>query len=116
VTIRPGFEGGQLPIIKRLPEQRGFRNPFRVPYQVVNLQALDKFESGAAVTAESLKAAGLIKSLRRPIKVLGLGEIGKALHVRVHKVSGSAKEKIAAAGGTSEEINASAATTAASSS
>jgi large subunit ribosomal protein L15 len=106
VTIRPGFEGGQLPMIKRLPHQRGFRNPFRVEYQVVNLAALDRFEAGAEVTAQALHEAGLVHSLRLPVKVLGEGEVTKALKVRVHRVSAGAREKLQAAGGTVEELNA----------
>lgn len=108
VTIRPGFEGGQLPIIKRLPEQRGFRNPFRVDYQVVNLASLDRFEAGTDVTLDLLHRVGLVKSLKRPVKVLGDGDISKALTVRVHKISASARQKITAAGGTAEESNATA--------
>ena len=100
VHIRPGFEGGQLPMVKRLPEQRGFRNPFRVEYQVVNLQSLDRFEADQAVTPESLHAAGLVRSLRLPVKVLAEGEIGRPLKVTAHKVSAAARQKIEAAGGT----------------
>ncbi|MBF8299193.1 MAG: ribosomal protein [Dehalococcoidia bacterium] len=107
VTIRPGFEGGQLPIIKRLPEQRGFRNPFRVEYQVVNVQSLDRFDAGSTVTLEMLRDAGLVRTLKQPVKVLGEGEITKELHVVAHKISAAAKEKIIAAGGTVEELNAS---------
>ena len=107
VHIRPGFEGGQLPIIKRLPEQRGFRNPFKVAYQVVNVQSLDRFDAGATITFQMLYEAGLVKSLRYPVKVLGEGELTKGVHIMAHKFSSSAKEKIAAAGGTAEEIHAS---------
>ena len=107
VTIRPGFEGGQLPIIKRLPEQRGFRNPFRVEFQVVNIQSLDRFEAGARIDLEALYAVGLVRSNRKPVKVLGEGELTKALHVKAHRFSVSAKEKIMAAGGTAEEVHAS---------
>ena len=107
VTIRPGFEGGQLPIVKRLPEQRGFRNPFRVEFQVVNIQSLECFEAGATVDLAALYDAGLVKSNRKPVKILGEGELTKAVHVTAHKFSVSAKEKIAAAGGTAEEKHAS---------
>ena len=109
VRIRPGFEGGQLPIIKRLPRQRGFRNRFRVEYQVVNIQSLDRFEDGAEVTPMDLLRSGLVRNLKTPIKVLGQGEVGKALKVKATKFSATAKDKIAAAGGTAEEIDATAA-------
>ena len=106
VTIRPGFEGGQLPMIKRLPELRGFRNPFRIEYQVVNVQSLDRFDAGAHVTIGDLYTTGLVRSAKLPIKVLGEGEITKAIHVEAHRFSTSAKEKITAAGGTVDELNA----------
>ena len=106
VMIRPGFEGGQLPIIKRLPEQRGFRNPFRVEFQVVNVQSLDRFDAGAQIDLEALWAAGLVRSNRKPVKVLGEGDLTRALHIRAHRYSASAKEKIQAAGGIAEEIHA----------
>lgn len=104
--IRPGFEGGQLPIIKRLPRQRGFRNRFRVEYQVVNLQSLDRFEKGARVTLNELLQAGLVRNRKSPVKVLGQGTLDKALHVQANKFSASAKQKISAAGGTLEETDA----------
>jgi len=106
VRIRPGFEGGQNPLIKSLPRQRGFRNRFRVEYQVVNLQSLDRFEAGAQVTPAELLRAGLVRNLKTPIKILAEGELGKALNLKANKFSASAKEKIAAAGGTAEEIGA----------
>lgn len=109
VQIRPGFEGGQLPIIKRLPRQRGFRNYFRVEYQVVNVQALERFEGGSTVTAADLRSAGLIHDVHAPVKVLGQGDITRPLTVKANKFSSSAKEKIVAAGGTVEEIDATAA-------
>jgi large subunit ribosomal protein L15 len=108
VTIRPGFEGGQLPIIKRLPELRGFRNPFRVEFQVVNVQSLDRFDAGAHVTIGDLYASGLVRSARKPVKVLGQGDITKPIHLEAHRFSQSAKEKIVAAGGTADELNAAA--------
>ena len=102
--IKPYFEGGQLPLVRRLPHTRGFKNIFRVEYQVVNLDALDKFDAGAQVTPETLVARGLV---RQPdhVKVLGNGALSKALTVKAHAFSDSAKEKIAAAGGTAETIN-----------
>jgi len=102
--MRPGFEGGQLPLIKRLPRQRGFTNIFRTEYSTVNTAALNIFEAGSEVTPENMLAAGLIKSLKNPVKVLGDGDIDRPLKVRAHKFSASAKAKIEAAGGTAEEV------------
>jgi len=90
------FEGGQMPLHRRIPK-RGFNNMNRVEYQVVNLRDLDALEG--QVTPEVLKGAGLIGNLRKPVKVLGQGEVTKALEVRAHAFSKSAKEKIEAAGG-----------------
>lgn len=109
VTIRPGFEGGQLPQIKRLPRLRGFRNRFRVEYQPVNTEDFERFDAGATVTPEDLLKAGLIRRLDEPVKVLAHGDITRALTVKAHKFSAVAREKIAAAGGSVEEINATAA-------
>jgi large subunit ribosomal protein L15 len=101
--FKRGFEGGQMPLHRRVPK-RGFRNPFRVEYAVVNLDALaEVFEAGTAVTPELLRERGLVRS-SSPIKVLGRGEISKGLTVRAHKFSGSAAQKIVAAGGTAEVI------------
>ncbi|MGQ0733457.1 MAG: 50S ribosomal protein L15 [Acidobacteriota bacterium] len=103
-SYKRGFEGGQMPLHRRVPK-RGFHNLFRVEYAVVNLDQLEsRFEAGAAVTPESLRESGLVRSAKRPIKVLGRGEVTKALNVRVHKFSGKAAEKLAAAGGTTEAI------------
>ena len=102
--VRPGFEGGQLPIIKRLPRKRGFVNIFRVTYSVTNIDKLNIFESGSEVTPERLVAAGVIKSLRYPIKILADGDISYPLLVRVNKFSAAAKAKIEAAGGKAEEV------------
>jgi large subunit ribosomal protein L15 len=102
--IRPGFEGGQLPLIKRLPELRGFHNRFRIEYCPVNLDRLEVFESASEVTPEKLVAAGIVKSLERPIKILATGEITHPLMVRANKFSAAAKAKIEAAGGKAEEI------------
>ena len=99
-----GFEGGQMPLHRRIPK-RGFHNPFRVEYAVVNLDTLaERFEVGTVVTPELLRERGLINSTRQPIKVLGRGDIAKSLTVRAHKFSGKAAEKIAAAGGTTEVL------------
>jgi len=103
-SVRPGFEGGQLPIIKRLPEKRGFVNLFTLRYSVVNLSQLNAFENGTEVNAETLYTTGLVKSLKDPIKVLGTGELERKLTVKVHKFSAVAKEKIEAAGGKAEEV------------
>lgn len=97
---RPGFEGGQMPLVRRVPK-RGFTNIFRVEFAVVNLADLAELEG--EVTPESLAAAGRVRR-GRPVKVLGDGEIGRALTVKAHAFSASAREKIEAAGGTVEEI------------
>ncbi len=102
--IRPGFEGGQLPLIKRLPRKRGFVNIFRKEYSVVNIGKLSTFESGSEVTPEKLVAAGLVKSLRNPIKILAEGEIAQPISVKANKFSAVAKAKIEAAGGKVEEV------------
>ncbi len=100
----PGFEGGQTPIHRRLPK-RGFNNKFRVEYAVVNVGDLDRvFESGDEVAGEELKEKGLIRGYGLRVKVLGDGEITKALTVRAHKFSDSAVSKIKAAGGSAEVI------------
>jgi len=101
---RLGFEGGQTPLIKRLPRRRGFTNIFRVEYSPVNLKQLERFEEGTEVTPELLREVGIIKTLRQPVKVLGDGEITKALIVRAHRFSAVAKGKIEAAGGSVEEV------------
>jgi large subunit ribosomal protein L15 len=100
-----GFEGGQMPLHRRVPK-RGFFNLFRVEYAVVNLDAIaERFEAGAVVTPDSLRELGLVKGdASQPVKVLARGDISKALTVRAHRFSGKAAEKIAAAGGTAEPI------------
>lgn len=103
--IKPGFEGGQLPLVKRLPRLRGFTNIFRVEYAVVSLARLDAaFEPGAEVDPEKLVAAGLVKSARKPVKVLADGDLSHPLRIRAHRFSAAARAKIAAAGGTAEEV------------
>jgi large subunit ribosomal protein L15 len=102
--FKRGFEGGQMPLHRRVPK-RGFTNVFRVEYAVVNLDTLaEVFEAGSAVTPELLRERGLVRQSRAPIKVLGRGEITKALTVKAHKFSGSAAEKIAKAGGKAETL------------
>ncbi len=102
--MRPGFEGGQLPLIKRLPRKRGFVNIFRTEYSVININRLNIFESGSEVTPERLVAAGVVKSLRHPIKILAEGDINHPLLVKANKFSAAAKAKIEAAGGKAEEV------------
>ncbi|MFH0913848.1 MAG: 50S ribosomal protein L15 [Chloroflexota bacterium] len=101
---RPGFEGGQLPLIKRLPAKRGFHNLFRQEYGIVNLGSLNAFPAGSEVTPEKLLGAGLVKSLSRPVKVLATGELSQPLVVKANKFSAQAKAKIEAAGGKAEEL------------
>lgn len=99
-----GFEGGQMPLHRRVPK-RGFTNePFRKRYAYVNLGSLESFDAGAVVTPEVLLEKGLIKTLREDVKVLGKGELTKALTVKAHKFSAHASERIAGAGGTVEII------------
>ena len=103
-SIKRGFEGGQLPLIKRLPQKRGFVNIFRIEYSVVSIAKLNVFESGSEVTPEKMVASGLVKSLRQPVKVLAGGDIDRPLSVKAHKFSAAAKAKIEAAGGSAEEV------------
>lgn len=104
-SYKRGFEGGQMPLHRRVPK-RGFNNAdFRTEYEVVNLDQLEaRFDAGATVTPEALRAAGLIGGRDPRVKVLARGEVSKALTVQAHKFSGKAAEKIAAAGGTAEAI------------
>ncbi|MBI4297205.1 MAG: 50S ribosomal protein L15 [Chloroflexi bacterium] len=101
---RPGFEGGQLPLIKRLPSKRGFVNIFRIPHSIVNIGSLSRFPAGSQVTPQTLLGARLVKSLRQPIKVLGQGKLGHPLVVQAHSFSHSAQGKLEAAGGRAEVI------------
>ncbi|PNL18467.1 50S ribosomal protein L15 [Micrococcus sp. FDAARGOS_333] len=102
--VRPGFEGGQLPLQMRLPKLRGFKNPFRTEYQVVNLDKLNTaFPEGGEVSVEALVEKGLVRK-NHPVKVLGSGEISVAVQVKAHAFSASAVEKIAAAGGSTETL------------
>lgn len=103
-TVRGDFEGGQTPLLRRLPRKRGFTNPFRVEYQPVNLRDLARFEAGAEVTPEALREAGILTSIRKPVKILGTGDLEAKLTVKAHKFSLAAREKIEAAGGTVVEI------------
>jgi large subunit ribosomal protein L15 len=101
---RYGFEGGQMPLVRRIPK-RGFTNIFRVGYQVVNLRDLDKhFSDGETVTVEGLTEKGLIRRGKKPVKVLAAGELGKKLTVQVHAFSKTAQASIEAAGGSCEAV------------
>lgn len=101
--VRPGFEGGQLPLIQRLPK-RGFTNPTKKEYATVNLEKLNRFDEGTEVTPELLLESGVLKKQKYGIKILGGGELSVSLTVKAHKFSTSAKEAIEAAGGKVEVI------------
>ncbi|MBQ7325472.1 MAG: 50S ribosomal protein L15 [Clostridia bacterium] len=101
--VKPGFEGGQLPLYRRLPK-RGFTNHFATVYTVVNVETLNCFEDGAVVDMAALMAAGIVRKANDGLKILGRGEITKKLTVRANVFSASAKEKIEAVGGTAEEV------------
>ncbi|HEX7063619.1 MAG TPA: 50S ribosomal protein L15 [Bacillales bacterium] len=101
--VRPGFEGGQMPLIKRLPK-RGFKNPTRKEYATVNIEALNRFEEGTEVTPELLLETRLVRKEQDGIKVLGNGELNVSLKVKAHKFSASAKQAIESAGGNAEVI------------
>ncbi len=109
-NTKPGFEGGQTPLHRRLPQRRGltgkggFNAPPKTPFAVVNLSALERFEDGATVSPDTLFAAGLLGDIKDAVKILGNGEITKKLTVRAAQFSKSAQEKITAAGGTIETI------------
>ena len=101
--VRVGFEGGQLPLYRKLPK-RGFKNRFAVNYSIVNVEALNRFEDGAIVDIEALKAAKLVRKELDGVKILGNGELTKTLTVKATVFSATAKEKIEAAGGKIEEV------------
>ena len=102
-TVPVGFEGGQLPLAQRVPKLKGFRNPFRVAYAAVNLDTLDAL-AGDAVDPDVLRQAGLVRK-GALVKVLGRGELNRALHVKAHALSASARAAIEAAGGTVEVLD-----------
>lgn len=104
-SLRPGFEGGQIPLARRIPKLKGFTPPFREEYAIVNLEALNGFAAGSLVTPDELRKRGLIRHRGR-VKVLAQGEIDRALTVRAHAFSGAAVRKLEAAGGTAEVIEA----------
>lgn len=101
--VRPGFEGGQMPLYRRLPK-RGFKNIFAKQYVTVNVEVLDRLDEGTEVTAEVLKENGIISKTLDGVKILGRGEVTKKFNVKVAKLSASAKEKIEKAGGKAEVI------------
>ena len=101
--VRPGYEGGQMPLHRRLPKS-GFTNIFKKQIAVINIRDLDRFEAGAVVDEAALIKSGLVKGRRDGIKLLGQGEIKNALTVKINDISRSAKDKIEAAGGSVEEI------------
>jgi large subunit ribosomal protein L15 len=102
--VKPYFEGGQLPLVRRLPWKRGFKPLNRVEYTPVNLDRLGSFEANSVVTPELLAGQGIIKHANEPVKVLSAGELDRPLTVRAHKFSEAAREKIVAAGGQVEVI------------
>ena len=102
-NVQPGFEGGQMPLQRRLPK-RGFHNPFRIEMAVVNVAQLEGLPTGSEATPETLALQGLINGKKRQVKILGEGSLSKALTVRAHGFSAKAKEKIEAAGGKAELI------------
>ena len=101
--VRPGFEGGQLPLYRKLPK-RGFYNRFAKEYSVVNVEALNKFEDGTVVDLAALAAAGVVSQPKSALKILGKGELAKKITVKAAVFSASAKEKIEAAGGKIEVV------------
>jgi large subunit ribosomal protein L15 len=102
--VPPYFEGGQLPLIRKLPYRRGFRNPFRIEFREVNVQDLADFPAGSTVGPDEFETAGVLRGKTGPVKVLGLGELSVKLTVRAHKFSASARQKIETAGGVAETI------------
>jgi large subunit ribosomal protein L15 len=100
------FEGGQLPLVRRLPMKRGFTNLFRIEYQEINLDDINKrFDDGATVTPEALVEVGLLRDKDEPVVVLGRGDVDKALTVKAHRISKSAANKLEAAGGSFEKLD-----------
>jgi large subunit ribosomal protein L15 len=103
-TKGPYFEGGQLPLVRRLPVKRGFTNIFKVQYVPVNLYRLEEFEADAEISPATLAAAGIVKSAELPVAILGHGELDRPLVVKAHRFSSSARAKIEEAGGSVEEL------------
>lgn len=103
-SIRAGFEGGQNQLIKGLPMKRGFNNIFKTYYSLISLEILETFNAGDRITPEFLQQRGFLKSLKQPIKIVGDGQLTKAVTVAAHRFTGSAREKIEAAKGKVEEL------------
>ena len=101
---RPGFEGGQLPLIKRLPERRGFTNIFKKYYSLVKVGDLENLDVDGQITPEIMLEMKLVKNLKLPVKVLGNGDLTRSVNVLAHKYTGAAREKIESAGGVAEVI------------
>ena len=102
-SVRPGFEGGQMPLARRIPK-RGFKNIFAKEYEGINVDVLEQFEDGSVVDAQAIRDAGIVKNTRDGIKILGRGELTKKLTVRAAAFSETAKQKIEAVGGKAEVI------------
>lgn len=100
-SVPPGYEGGQMPLSRRLPK-RGFHNPFRKEYAIVNLGSLERFDAGTTVDADALRERGLVRGRKQKVKILAKGDLGKALTVRADAFSAKAREIIVARGGTAE--------------
>jgi large subunit ribosomal protein L15 len=101
--VKPGFEGGQTPLTRRIPKGKGFKNPFRVEYQGINLDVIEAFDAGSTVDHDTLLARGLVHK-HGYVKILGRGELTKALHVKAHAFSKTAEAAITGAGGTVERV------------
>jgi len=103
-TVKPGFEGGQTPLHRRLPQFRGFNNKWKKEFAIVNLSQLARFEAGTVVTPELLQETHIIDDIKDGVKILGDGDIAHAITVRAHRFSKSAEEKLKASGGAAEVI------------
>ena len=103
-SLRAGFEGGQNQLIKGLPMKRGFNNSFKTYYSLISLETLETFDAGERITPQLLRERGFLKSLKQPIKIVGDGQLTKAVTVAAHRFTGSAREKIEAAKGKVEEL------------
>ena len=101
--VAPGFEGGQMPLYRRLPK-RGFKNPFNTRYNPINLESLNRFEANSVVTPELMEKSGLVKRPKEPIKLLARGKLDRVLTIKVHKASEAARRAVESAGGKIEEI------------
>jgi large subunit ribosomal protein L15 len=102
--VRPYFEGGQLPIVRRLPHKRGFKNRFKTYFAAVNVERLLGFEANSVITPDVLAEAGIIRSAKDPVVILGGGDLDRALVVKAHRFSATARQKITEAGGSIEEL------------